>query len=291
MVKNIPTYAHPMMVVQAMIPLLELDESLSFEEADEHCVLGLQVIAKYPALICAISQSRGGLGNTALYSEEQVYLERFLTMFTGQRPTSRALEIFKTTQSLQIDHSFNAGTFASRVISSTLASVPSVLAGGAGALSGRLHGGADEAALLFAREVDTPGNAQLCVDEVLKNKGRIMGMGHREYRTIDPRAKILKPMAIELCKGSCFENDLETLMAIEAVFNARMAEKGKEVWANVDFYKGVTYEALGIGPDYFTTIFSMSRSVGWLAHFMESRVNNKIIRPAADYVGSLVSSA
>ncbi|MBT4161856.1 MAG: citrate/2-methylcitrate synthase, partial [Gammaproteobacteria bacterium] len=194
-------------------------------------------------------------------------------------------------QLLQIDHSFNAGTFASRVIGSTMAPVTAVLSGAVGALSGVLHGGADEAALSVAREVGSPENAEAYVDRLLSEKGRLMGMGHREYRTVDPRSLVLKPLARELCLGSDLENEFKTLLAIEEVFNRRMAERGKDVWANVEYYKGVVLEALGIEPAFFTTMFAMARTVGWLAHFMESRVNNRIIRPAAMYVGPEVSAA
>ena len=118
-----------------------------------------------------------------------------------------------------------------------------------------------------------------------------MGMGHREYKTVDPRSLILKPLAAELCMNSPLENDYLTLLAIEEVFNRRMAEKGKDVWANVEYYKGVVLAALGVPVPYFTTLFAMARSVGWLAHLIEARRNNKIIRPAASYVGVAVGAA
>ena len=289
LLRSIPATVHPMSALQATIPLLSFDRE-PFGGLDEAYLAGLQVIAKMPSVIAAIRASRSTLADPVRYDADLDYLARFMLMFTGESPKPRDLAIFKATQLLQMDHSFNAGTFASRVIGSTMASVPAVLSGAVGALSGVLHGGADEAALKVAREVGAPGKAEQYVDELLARKGRLMGMGHREYRTVDPRSLILKPLAAELCVGSPLENDYRTLLAIEEIFNRRMAARGKDVWANVEYYKGVVLEALGVPPAYFTTMFAMARSVGWLAHLMESRVNNKIIRPAAQYVGPKVAS-
>jgi citrate synthase len=289
LIASMPATVHPMQALQSVLSVVSL-EDVRFRDRNMDTSHGLQILAKYPSIIAALHASRGGGANTGRFSESSDYLERFLMMFTDKKPTIDELEAYRIVQLLQLDHSFNAGTFASRVISSTLASVPAVLAGAAGALSGVLHGGADQAALLSAREVGRPGLAQHYVDELLASKGRLMGMGHREYRTVDPRARILKPLARDLCVGSALENDFLILEALETAFNKRMNERGKEVWANVEFYKGVVYEALGIPSDFFTANFAMSRSVGWLAHFMESRANNKIIRPAALYVGPAVDT-
>ena len=292
MIRQAPKTLHPMKVIQGLIPLLQLtddpfpcDARFSAHDVSQ----GLQILARYPALIAAVRKHRdGGEFNQQLNAP---YLDRYLTMMNGAEPEKRASEVFRTVQLLQLDHSFNAGTFAGRVIASTLADVPAVLSGAAGALSGVLHGGADQAALEDARRVGHPDNAAEFVDDVLARKGRIMGMGHREYRTVDPRSNILKPLAVELCHGTHHENTLNTLMAIESVFNQRMLEKGKDVRANLEFYKGVVYEALGLTPEYFTATFALSRSVGWLAHFLESRESNRIIRPAAAYVGRPVVTA
>lgn len=289
LIASMPTSVHPMQALQSVISVVSLSD-VRFRGRDMDASHGLQILAKYPSVIAALHAFRGGGANIERFSESPDYLERFLIMFTDQKPTPDQLETYRIVQLLQLDHSFNAGTFASRVISSTLASVPAVLAGAAGALSGVLHGGADQAALHTAREVGAPELAQAYVDELLASKGRLMGMGHREYRTVDPRAAILKPLARDLCAGTALENDFLILEALETAFNQRMSERGKEVWANVEFYKGVVYEALGIPSDFFTANFAMSRSVGWLAHFMESRANNKIIRPAALYVGPTVEA-
>ncbi len=290
LIEQMPASVHPMMALQAMIPLLTPDDS-PFGDHGLEVAAGLQIIARYPALLAAIRAQRSSLANPEQYDPTADYLDRFLLMFTGRLPAQRHCEIFRVVQQLQMEHSFNAGTFTSRVVGSTLASVPAVLSGAVGALSGRLHGGADEAALRVAREIGSPAAAAAYIDRLLAEKGRLMGMGHREYKTVDPRSLILKPLAAELCMNSPLENDYLTLLAIEEVFNRRMAEKGKDVWANVEYYKGVVLAALGVPVPYFTTLFAMARSVGWLAHLIEARRNNKIIRPAASYVGVAVGAA
>ena len=159
------------------------------------------------------------------------------------------------------------------------------MSAGVGALSGILHGGADEAALMDAFKVGKPEGAAGFIDQLLADGGKLMGMGHREYRTVDPRSAILKPIAANLCQDGDAENTFATLAEMEAVFADRMADKGKLVKANLEFYKGAVYQALGIPANYFTTVFAMSRMVGWLAHFIESRQDNRIVRPQAAYVG------
>lgn len=286
MLHAMPADLHPMQMLQSMIPALTVPKEAGSGFTGD-ALQGLAIIARYPSLLASIAERCGHEADPGLYDPGSDYLARYLTMMNGRQPTARALEVFRVVQLLQLEHSFNAGTFSTRVIASTLASVSAVMAGGVSALSGVLHGGADEAALMAAREMGEPENALAYVDSVLAAKGRIMGMGHREYRVVDPRSNILKPMAVELCSGTKYEKDLQLLLALETAFNQRMAERGKQVWANLEFYKGVVYQALGIDVPFFTATFAMARSVGWLAHLLESRENNRIVRPAAEYVGRL----
>lgn len=273
---------HPMRMLQAMVPLLDEPQSSDVLEVDH----GIQIIAKLPTLIATYRQQSLGLPDPVFDSSSDV-LQNYLTMFTGKAPSAEALLVFRTVQILQLEHSYNAGTFTGLVAASTLAPVDSVISAAIGALFGVLHGGADEAALRDAKSVGSPDRAAAFIDQLLENKGKLMGMGHREYRLLDPRAAILKPLAEKLCAGTEHENLYRTLDALEQAFNRRMQEKGKEVWANLEFYKGPVYEALGIPAEFFTATFALSRAVGWLAHFAESRKDNRIIRPKAAYVGVL----
>ncbi len=148
---------------------------------------------------------------------------------------------------------------------------------------GRLHGGADQAALEMAMAIGNPEKAGDYVRQCLADKVKIMGMGHREYRTVDPRAKILKPMAMELCTDPEARRLLETLVAVEDACHDAFAERGKDIWANVEFYKGAVFHSLGIPSEYFTSLFAMARVYGYIAHFLEFRRDSRLIRPRALY--------
>lgn len=289
LLKAIPTGTHPMKMLQALVPVLSLTPGYEFDGLDEEASRGLQIVARLPTLVAAYRQLQLGQPVPA-FDSYQPYLKGFLTMFTGQAPSAAQVQLLRTVQILQMEHSFNAGTFTTRVAGSTLASVEAVMAAGIGALSGVLHGGADEAALNDAKTVGNPAGASEFIDDLLLNGGKLMGMGHREYRTVDPRSVILKPLAEQQCMGTDQENLYLTLVALEDAFAARMASKGKAVKANLEFYKGAVYESLGIPADYFTAVFAMSRMVGWLAHFIEARSDNRIVRPAARYVGQPIRS-
>jgi citrate synthase len=260
-----------------------LDRSDAFADFGD-AAQGFIVAAKLPAIIAThmlarVPQSHPELGHA----------DRFLAQIEAPR-SAVARHAFNVTQILQIEHSFNASSFAARVTASTLAPVENALSAGFGTLHGRLHGGADQAALEVAESVGTPERANAFVDRCIEDKTRVMGMGHREYRVLDPRARHIKALAAELCKGTPHEVTFRTLVAIEDRFRERMADKGSALHANIEFYKGVVYRVLGMTPEYFTTGFSMARVFGYVAHFIESRQDNRLIRPKARYVGPAVAT-
>ncbi len=276
------TKAHPMAVLQGLIPLLS--RSTEFE-AYADAAHGFTVAAKLPALLAGLHQLRNGAALPGP-NDQLDPNARFLTQM-GFNSKPELAHAFNVTQILQIEHSFNASTFAARVVASTLAPVENVLAAALGALHGALHGGADQAALEMAIEVGDPARAADFVDECLASGRKIMGMGHREYRVLDPRARFVKTLAADLAKGTPLAPLYLTLEAIEARITERMAERGTELHANLEFYKGIVYRAAGLPTDYFTAAFAMARVYGYLAHFIESRINNRIIRPAARYIGAI----
>ncbi|MEP5569116.1 MAG: citrate/2-methylcitrate synthase [Halioglobus sp.] len=274
---------HPMLMLQGLVPLLQMpDEATLGKGLDaEH---GMFIAAKVSGLIAA--HNRLGQNKVILHPiAGKLRHENFLTMFHGKAPTAEQVRMLDAAQILQMEHSFNAGTFAGRVCASTLAPVQSSISASIGTLFGKLHGGADQAALEMAMEVGSPENAASYVKDCLANKVKIMGMGHREYRTVDPRAKVLKPMAVELCQNDESKNLLATLVAIEEACQQEFGAKGKEIWANVEFYKGAVFHSLGIPTQYFTAMFAMARVYGYIAHFLEFREENRLIRPRAAYVG------
>jgi citrate synthase len=288
LLQNINPGLHPMKMLQGMVPLLDIDTGAHFSPTTNHASVetshGLQILARMPTLIASYHRLRHSQALVVVDAGAS-YLGRFLSQLTGKTTNPTHEHLLTVVQILQMEHSFNAGTFAARVAASTLASADAVFSAAIGTLSGVLHGGADEAALRYARSVGCPEEVPAALDKLLSNGGKLMGMGHREYRTVDPRATILKPMAAELCRGTDSDRTYQTLAALEADFGDRMTLKGKSVKANLEFYKGVVYEALGVSVENFTAVFALTRGVGWLAHLIESRVDNRIIRPSADYVG------
>lgn len=277
---------HPMLMLQGLVPLLKLpaEQLLGKGEDAEH---GLFLAAKISGLVAAhhrLGQSKVALPPTP----GKLFHENFLTMFHGRKPSDEQRRMLDAAQILQIEHSFNSGTFAGRVCAGTQAPIQSCISASIGTLFGKLHGGADQAALEMAMDIGSPERADEYVKDCLANKIKIMGMGHREYRTVDPRAKILKPMAMELCQDPESRNLLDTLVAVEDACQREFADKGREIWANVEFYKGAVFHSLGIPTHYFTAMFAMARVYGYVAHFLEFRQNSCLIRPRAQYTGPAV---
>ena len=286
LLRHVPRDLHPMLMLQGLVPLLSLpdDQAMDMERNAEH---GLFLAAKITALIAAhyrLSQSKVVLAPTP----GRLFHENFLTMFHGKAPTPEQVRMLNAAQILQMEHSFNCGTFAGRVCASTLAPIQSSISASIGTLFGKLHGGADQAALEMAMEIGSPDKAEAYVRDCLARKEKIMGMGHREYRTVDPRAKILKPMAVELCQEGESRNLLMTLVAVEEACQRAFAEQDKEIWANVEFYKGAVFHSLGIPTHFFTAMFAMSRVYGYIAHFLEFSKDSRLIRPRANYTGPQV---
>jgi len=217
--------------------------------------------------------------------KDLTYAENFLYMLSEKEPDPLLARIMDVCLILHAEHTINASTFSVLVNGSTLASPYSVIASAIGALSGPLHGGANQRVLEMLVEIGTPANAAAYVDKKLAHKEIIWGMGHREYKTKDPRAKILQKLVSDLLesKGSGNTSLLETAMAVEKVAEDRLAHKG--VYANVDFYSGILYSEMGIPADQFTAIFAIARSAGWLAHWREQLSDNRIFRPTQVYTG------
>jgi citrate synthase len=276
--------AHPMATLQAITPLLASEppgETLGRTTDEQE---GLVIAARVPAAIALIHAIRQGRAVTP-YPESRRYGERYLHLLNGRAPTADEVAVFECTQVLQLDHGFNASTFTARVVTSTLAPAASALSAAMGALYGALHGAADQFALEMALEVGSPEKASEFVATCLATKRVVMGMGHREYRVVDPRAKVIKRMAEKIATEPGLRRVLETLSAVEAAFVAQTSAKKRSLRANLEFYKGVVYLGLGIPKELFTATFAASRVFGWLAHVVEQRADNRLIRPSAHYVG------
>lgn len=285
LVEQLPRDTHPMTVLQTLAPIANLDpHNPAPDWLDEKWVPGLVLAARLNGLI-RVWHNLGEQGAVFEVPDGLGFLEKLLYGINRAAPSREALAAINTTQILQLDHSFNAGTFAGRVIASTQASLQASIAGSLGALSGPLHGGADEAAVAMAREIGSADKAAAWVEDALARKVKIMGMGHREYRRLDPRAAILKPMAHRFCEDTEWQPLMATLEAVEETCQRVFAEKDKEIHANLEFYKGAVYLALGIPERYFTSLFAGSRVFGWVSHFHEFQQEARLIRPRALYIG------
>jgi citrate synthase len=275
---------HPMAVLQSLVPLLASEppaRQLGRSDPEQEALV---VAARLPTAHAVLLALRSGRAAPS-YPEARRYGERFLTMLHERAPSAKAVSIFEQTQILQIDHSFNASTFTARVVTSTLAPPSSALAAAMGSLYGPLHGAADQGALEMAEEVGEPAKAADFVSHCLSTGKLVMGMGHREYRVVDPRSKIVKVLAEEIASTDHEKNLLETLKAVDAAFVAQTAQKKRSLRANLEFYKGVVYLALGLPKDFFTATFAIARVFGWSAHIVEQRKDNRIVRPSANYIG------
>ena len=261
-----------------------LTGSMACEDLDYVHNMTVKIIARMGTIVAMWEHIRNGYDPIPPRSDLS-YAENFLYMFTGQEPDPLLAKIMDVCLILHAEHTINASTFAMLVNSSTLASPCSVVASAIGALSGPLHGGANQRVLQMLEEIGTPENAEAYVEKKLSRKEVIWGMGHREYKTKDPRAKILQGLVEKLLasRGGHVNPMLQTAMAVEKAAEARLSQKG--VYANVDFYSGILYSEMGIPADQFTAIFAVARSAGWLAHWREQLADNRIFRPTQVYTG------
>jgi citrate synthase len=238
-----------------------------------------QLIARLPTMVARYHRRREGLEPVAP-DPSLAYSENFLAMLHGQRPSEQDARAFDVAMILHAEHEMNASTFTARVVAGTGADLTSAVVAAIGALSGPLHGGANEAAMALFERI---GSAERAPDEVraaLERKEKLFGFGHPLYRAYDPRAVILKRLSEELSKDAGEPN---WYAITEATERTVVDEKG--LYPNVDLYSGSVYRYLGVPTDLFTPLFAASRVAGWAAHVLEQQADNKIIRPSAEYIG------
>jgi citrate synthase len=209
----------------------------------------------------------------------------FYYMLFGKEPTPAIRKVLDACFIVHGEHSMNASTFTARVTGSTLASPYAAISSAVGSLSGPLHGGANEEVLIMLEEIGTPENVKPWLDAKLaaNPKFKVMGLGHRVYKVKDPRATVLQELAEHVFAEATRPQNYEIALELERVTAGIYGPKG--VYPNVDFYSGTVYQALGIPTDVFTPIFAIGRMAGWLAHWLEQLVGNRIFRPDQIYVG------
>ncbi len=274
------TKVHPMAALRTAISFLGiLDEEADVMEPEANRRKAIRLQAQVASIVAAFSRIRKGQ-DPVKPKKDLTYAENFLYMLNNKEPEPIEVEAIDKALVLHADHELNTSTFTARVCVATLSDVYSGVTSAIGALKGPLHGGANEQVMAMLSEIGEEDNAIPYIKKKLENKEKIMGMGHRVYRTGDPRAKHLKEMSKELTKLTGNEHYYNMSVAIEEYIKE---EKGLP--ANVDFYSASVYDSLGIDHDLFTPIFAVSRMSGWLAHILEQYSNNRLIRPRAEYTG------
>ena len=282
LLRNAPDDAHPMAVLRTAVSSLGLyDEEADVMEEAANRRKAVRILAQIPTIIAAFDRIRKGLDPVEPL-DEGTMAHNFLYMLNGEAPGEAAERIFDVCLVLHADHGLNASTFTSRVIGSTLSDMYSAIPGAIGALKGPLHGGANREVMRMLLEIDEQGaDPAAYVKERLAQGERVMGFGHRVYKTMDPRAAILRDMVKELSEEAGEMKWYEYSMAILETMRDE-----KDIDPNVDFFSASTYYQLGLDPDLFTPIFALSRTAGWTSHLLEQWADNRLIRPRAQYVGA-----
>jgi citrate synthase len=241
----------------------------------------LQLCAVFPTLIMAIHRLQQGEPPIAP-RPDLGYGANYLWMMSGEEPDTEKGRGVEQYQITTIDHGFNASTFTARVICSSGADVAAAVVGGMGALSGPLHGGAPSRALDLLDAIGTEDNARPYLIDAVNRGGKIMGFGHRVYKTDDPRSVFLRGVAERI--GA---EKIEFAKVVERTVVEVLAElkPGRDLYANVEFYAGVVMDHCGLPRELFTPTFGSSRVIGWCANILEQAADNRIIRPSARYVG------
>ncbi len=212
----------------------------------------------------------------------------FVYMLTGKEPEKTEVDAIDAYMVLLTEHSMNASTFASRVTVSTNSDMHSAIVSAIGTLKGSAHGGANAEAMKMFEEIGDPANVQKWFDENIKTgKRRIMGIGHRVYKALDPRAAILRTRAEALAKSSGNEKWFEIADKLAKLARADQYFIERNLYPNVDYYSAIVLYTLNLPIDMFTPLFAMSRMAGWTAHIMEQVTDNRLIRPTVDYVGKM----
>jgi len=275
-----PKSAPPMSVLRTAISLLGMyDPRAESNAVETNLEMAFELTAQAAGIVANFHRMRVG-GEIVPAEPGLSHAANFLHRMTGRIPEELHARIFDNCLLLHMDHDFNASTYTARVTASTLSDIYSAITSAIGSLRGPLHGGANTRVMIMLKEIGDPSNAEEYVKNLLAKKERVMGFGHRIYKTVDPRAVVLRRWCHQLGEqlGNAKWCDMQSI--IEEVM---LKEKG--LHANVDFYSASVYDMLGIPMDLFTPIFAMSRIVGWTAHVREQYAHNRLIRPSVNYTG------
>ncbi|MGA8658408.1 MAG: citrate/2-methylcitrate synthase [Chthoniobacterales bacterium] len=283
-IERAPKTAVPIDVLRTAVSMLGLhdptvvvDNSL---EANRRRAVSLQ--AKVGVIVAYFHRARNDLKLPPV-RKDLGEAAHFLYLLDDKDPSDQKARTLDVAFVLHAEHGMNASTFSARVTISTLTDIYSALTAAIATLKGPLHGGANEGVIHMLQEIETPDRVDTYIEHALAEKRKIMGIGHRVYKVLDPRAPHLRKMAVELSQELGEPKWIEMSERIAAL----MKEK-KGLNANVDFYSATVYYSLGIPTDLFTPIFAISRTAGWTAHILEQLADNRLYRPLSEYVGDPV---
>jgi citrate synthase len=280
----LPENGHPMHYLQAVTSAMGMyypaRDTLNEESRYWSAV---RLIAKMPTITAHCYRLKHG-DAPIMPRNDLSFPANFYYMLFEKEPDPVVERVLDACLILHADHTMNASTFSARVVGSTLADPYTIVSSAIGTLSGPLHGGANEEVVKMLEEIGSKENARPYIEKRLEKKQKIMGIGHREYKTMDPRGRVLKGMIKRLTKSKCIDPRIvEVSDEVEKVVHERLSHK--RLYPNVDFYSGIVFKGMCIPTELFTPIFAMARVAGWLAHWMEQVRSNRIYRPTQKFTG------
>jgi 2-methylcitrate synthase len=280
-IERFPRTGHPMDAIRTVVSYIGMQPQFQTAHESAESVLdkGPMLLGKIPSAIAAFQRIRHNKPPIAPRKDLSI-AANFFHMCFGDVPEQEIVEAFDGTLTMYAEHSFNASTFAARVIVSTLSDLCGAIAGAIATLKGPLHGGANEEVMYMLQEIGSVDRAKPWLEEKLAAKQKIMGFGHRIYRHGDSRVPTMKKYLEQM---SQLKNDHKWI-DISNVLEEEMIAR-KNIYPNLDYPAGPAYYLMGFEIDLYTPIFVMARSAGWIAHVAEQLADNRLVRPLADYVG------
>jgi citrate synthase len=277
-----PRQANPMDVLRTAVSMLGLYDEVTGNTREDNYRRALSLTAKVGVIAAYFHRARQGKSLPPV-RQDLGEAAHFLYLLNDAEPSPEAAGTLDLAYVLHADHGMNASTFTARVVIATLTDIYSAVTAAIGALKGPLHGGANEGVIHMLREIGSEDRVDAWVEEQLAQKKKIMGIGHRVYRTLDPRAPHLRAMAVKLTEQL---GEGKWIRMSERIAHLMKEKKGLN--ANVDFYSATVYYSLGLPTDLFTPIFAIARTAGWTAHILEQLEDNRLYRPLSEYTGTPV---